>query len=120
MRLYALSEASPTLQFARRIWCASGIDMIVQGKIGAVVVLTLFVLLLAFIVWGLGVLAARRRREGAIRPQCGRCGHPVAGLPTFICPECGGDLHEWGIRTQAMAAETAFERISSVIVQQQN
>ena len=35
-------------------------------------------------------------------PACGRCGYPARGLTTFICPECGSDLREVGIRTQAM------------------
>jgi hypothetical protein len=30
--------------------------------------------------------------------RCRRCGYAVAGLPSFICPECGGDLRDVGIR----------------------
>ena len=35
-------------------------------------------------------------------PACDRCGYPARGLTTFICPECGSDLREVGIRTPAM------------------
>jgi len=34
------------------------------------------------------------RRDTA---QCPRCGYPVEGLPTWICPECGSNLLEVGI-----------------------
>lgn len=57
-------------------------------------------LLVLITIWA--IIVARRRKVA--QPQCGRCGYPVKGLPTFICPECGGDLREWGIRTQAMAS----------------
>ncbi len=39
------------------------------------------------------------RRAAAREPSCGRCGYAVAGLPTFICPECGGDMREVGVLT---------------------
>ena len=28
---------------------------------------------------------------------CGRCDYDVRGLPSTICPECGGDLRESGV-----------------------
>ena len=30
-------------------------------------------------------------------PRCGGCGYIVVGLPTHICPECGGDLRDVGV-----------------------
>ena len=29
--------------------------------------------------------------------RCGRCGYDVRGLPSAMCPECGGDLREVGV-----------------------
>jgi len=34
----------------------------------------------------------------ASAPACRRCNYLVAGLPTLICPECGGDFRQAGIR----------------------
>ena len=33
--------------------------------------------------------------------RCGRCGYDVRGLPTPVCPECGGDLGVVGTRRRA-------------------
>jgi hypothetical protein len=33
-----------------------------------------------------------------IDPRCGRCGYIVRGLARSICPECGSDLREVGVR----------------------
>src|SRR6185369_9941136 len=47
------------------------------------------------------VAGALKRKPGAERasfePACGRCGYLVRGIPTFTCPECGGDLRDVGI-----------------------
>ncbi len=37
------------------------------------------------------------RRDDKLEPQCGSCGYSARGLPTSICPECGGDLNVVGI-----------------------
>ena len=29
-----------------------------------------------------------------VRVPCGRCGYPLRGLVTPVCPECGADCHE--------------------------
>ncbi len=39
-----------------------------------------------------------RRKGGAGDPSCGACGYLVIGLTTRICPECGNDLSDVGIR----------------------
>ncbi len=56
-------------------------------------------LMLVLLAW----LGSRRRRLSprqvkAARGEvaCGRCGYDVRGLPSDICPECGGDLNEVG------------------------
>lgn len=44
--------------------------------------------------------AARRRRgtrRGITEPGCGRCGYPVHGLESNICPECGADRAVVGV-----------------------
>ena len=48
------------------------------------------------VVRGIARLAAPRPSRGRA-PRCGRCGYDVTGLTTFVCPECGADLHEVGI-----------------------
>jgi rRNA maturation endonuclease Nob1 len=30
-------------------------------------------------------------------PRCGGCGYIVIGLPSHICPECGGNLRDVGV-----------------------
>ncbi len=32
-------------------------------------------------------------------PVCGKCGYPTEGLPTEVCPECGTDRTQVGVRT---------------------
>jgi hypothetical protein len=39
-----------------------------------------------------------RRRGGVSDDSCGRCGYLVVGLTGSICPECGGDLFQVGVR----------------------
>lgn len=56
----------------------------------------LIVLALAAMAAGVWLLTRHRKQAG--EPVCGRCGYRVKGLPTFICPECGSDLREVGIR----------------------
>lgn len=48
---------------------------------------------------GRGSGASPRPSGRPFGPACAACGYPVRGLPTFTCPECGGDLREVGIRT---------------------
>jgi hypothetical protein len=38
------------------------------------------------------------RENLATDARCGRCGYSAIGLQTLICPECGGDFREVGIR----------------------
>ncbi len=42
------------------------------------------------------------RRGAVAEPACGRCRYPVAGLPSFVCPECGSDLRTVGILTDQL------------------
>jgi hypothetical protein len=39
-----------------------------------------------------------RRFRGVKEASCAQCGYLVTGLPGFICPECGSDLRDGGIR----------------------
>lgn len=50
----------------------------------------------AVAIWILWVIV--RRRGGASEPSCGACGYLAVGLTTSICPECGKDLADIGIR----------------------
>ena len=43
-----------------------------------------------------------RRHQRLPGPACGRCGYLVKGLPGWLCPECGSDLREVGIRVPGM------------------
>ena len=56
------------------------------------------------------------RRRGSVEAVCGRCGYPVAGLPTFTCPECGSDLRTVGIdrvrRARAPVADRPTLRLT--------
>src|SRR5437773_3273233 len=48
------------------------------------------------------LLRRRRRRSRSFKePTCGQCGYNVTGLSTFTCPECGSDLRQVGIRSEA-------------------
>ena len=42
--------------------------------------------------------------------HCGRCGYDVRGLPTTICPECGGDLERFGRVRQEHVRHPTRER----------
>jgi hypothetical protein len=42
----------------------------------------------------------RDQRAASDAPVCGKCGYCVRGLPTFICPECGSDLRDVGIKVR--------------------
>lgn len=53
-------------------------------------------------VLALRVLVRPRATAKPAQPCCAACGYLVRGLPTFICPECGMDLREVGIRTPQM------------------
>jgi len=66
--------------------------------------------LVAFAAWScwllliVAVLASklflkRRVSEAAAEsePTCGNCGYVVKGLPSYTCPECGGNLGEVGV-----------------------
>lgn len=53
---------------------------------------------LVMMVVGLVMLAKQRGRAGAaVEGNCVKCGYLVAGLSTFVCPECGSDLRVVGI-----------------------
>lgn len=55
-----------------------------------------------FIVFGFVVAVLSRRAATAsssTEPACGNCGYCVRGISELICPECGSDLREVGIRT---------------------
>src|SRR5262245_26404429 len=41
-------------------------------------------------------------RRAPAQPACEKCHYPVAGLASFVCPECGEDLRRSGIITVAM------------------
>ena len=45
----------------------------------------------------------RWRKKPTPTPEssCGRCGYSVTGLAAMTCPECGSDLREVGIKTNA-------------------
>ena len=45
---------------------------------------------------------------------CGRCGYDVRGLPTTVCPECGGDLREVGTRRSGGRREAAAWLVSAL------
>lgn len=45
---------------------------------------------------GAFILQWRARGKDQL-PRCASCGYVVTGLPSFICPECGGDLNTVGI-----------------------
>ncbi len=47
------------------------------------------------------VMLRSRRRQMPKSAACGRCGYNVRGMPTFVCPECGADVREVGIRPPA-------------------
>lgn len=49
-----------------------------------------------FFVW-LWLWRRRLAGEAITEPGCGRCGYPVRGLSTSICPECGSDRGVVGI-----------------------
>src|SRR4051812_17324269 len=53
----------------------------------------------ALVAFGLG--RGGRGGGGGSPRACGRCGYDVRGLPTFTCPECGSDLREVGIVSDA-------------------
>jgi class 3 adenylate cyclase len=58
-------------------------------------------IILAFgILTALVVVLLALGRDGGGESVCGKCGYRVQGLPTFICPECGSDLREVGIKTR--------------------
>jgi len=53
---------------------------------------------LFFVVFG--ILRARRialENRISAEPRCAQCGYPVVGLPSPVCPECGGNLPDVGI-----------------------
>ena len=47
---------------------------------------------------------------------CGRCGYDVRGLPTAVCPECGGDLREVGTRRPDGRREAAAWLVSALLL----
>lgn len=63
-----------------------------------VIVLAIPVVALVMLIAGIVMLARSRRQAGASgEGNCGKCGYLVAGLSTFVCPECGADLRVAGI-----------------------
>ncbi len=65
----------------------------------AILLLVLLLAILAGAALGTILMRHRQRLEG---PVCGRCGYRVTGLPGWICPECGSDFREVGIRAPGM------------------
>ena len=59
---------------------------------------------LGAVVTAIMLLRRRRRTRPAKEPRCGQCGYNVTGLSTFTCPECGSDLRQVGIRSEAGVA----------------
>lgn len=44
--------------------------------------------------------ATQRRREAV----CGNCSYSIYGLPSTVCPECGADLTQAGVRRPGLPA----------------
>lgn len=62
------------------------------------IVLAIPVVALVMLIAGLVMLTRTRGQAGAASEgNCGKCGYLVAGLSTFVCPECGSDLRVVGI-----------------------
>ena len=59
----------------------------------------LLIVVLGLVVAAIAVIVVLGRRGGLRRPSCGSCGYAVAGLDGLICPECGADLRDVGIKT---------------------
>ena len=61
-----------------------------------------------FLVFGILVAVMSRRAVGNGKagsdPTCGKCGYCVRGISELICPECGSDLREVGIRAPGVGA----------------
>ena len=54
------------------------------------------VLLAAMAIVAAYTLLRRRASLSLTGEVCGRCGYPIRGLPSPVCPECGSDRREGG------------------------
>lgn len=48
--------------------------------------------------------------------RCGQCGYDVRGLPTAVCPECGGNLHAVGVVDTSRRGWGWMAWIASIVV----
>ena len=62
------------------------------------VVVAALVLIILATVLITGAITSRGSGPVSTEPSCGRCGYATRGLSELICPECGADLREVGIR----------------------
>lgn len=69
---------------------------------------------IACIVVGIVLLAKRGKQAGG--GACGKCGYTTRGIGSFLCPECGADLREVGIKGGVSGAGPGGGRVAGGVV----